>query len=326
MLRIPLVVVLLVAAGTSFSGAASDAKTPSADAPSSNAPPVVGRPPEFSGAIGGPLIVRWLVEPTEVEVEAPVTLTLQITGQGNLADMPRPAIAKLDSFKPFAIDDLDDRFVPGNPPRREFRWRVRARTAEVTEIPRFKFVYFNPHIVPVTRGYQTTYADAVTLKITDRPRAATKERPVDAPKRRTAAPSVNPWRLIVALIAPPMFCALWFVVWRHTRPNAARLAAARSSRAASVAIRALDRSGNRAEAIQSAVIGFLRDRIGLPRHATTPTEIATELAIRNQSELSNLTMSIFRRCDALRFSPSMSKDDALVEDARQLIADWERVL
>lgn len=326
MLRIPLVVALLVAAGTSWSGAKVVAKAPFADAPGSHAPPVVGRPPEFFDAIGGPLIVRWLIEPAEVETEAPMTLTLQITGPGNLADVPRPAIAKLDSFKQFAIDDLDDRFVPANPPRREFRWHVRARTAEVTEIPRFKFVYFNPHIVPAARGYQTTYADAVTLTIKDRPRTATKERPVDASKPRTAAPSVNPWRLLVAAIAPPMLCALWLVVWRQTRPNAARLAAARSSRAASIANRALDRSGNRAEAIQSAIIGYLRDRIGLPHDATTPTEIAAGLAIRSHPAISNPSVSVLRRCDALRFSPSTRSDETLVEDAKQVIAEWERVL
>ena len=86
--------------------------TPVAHAPGS--PPIVGRPVDFAGAVGGPFVVQWIAEPTEVAAEEPLTLTLRVTGPGNLADMPRPPLAKLDAFKPFAVEDLDDRLVPGD--------------------------------------------------------------------------------------------------------------------------------------------------------------------------------------------------------------------
>src|SRR5437667_8361688 len=129
-------------------------------------PPVVGRPPDFSGAIGGPFVVTIGVEgltQVEVPIEEPFTLTLRIVGPGNLKEIARPALAKLGAFKLFTIDDLDDAFADGSPPSRTFRYRLRTRTAGTIEIPPFKFVYFNPAIVPSSRGYQTTYSNGLKV-------------------------------------------------------------------------------------------------------------------------------------------------------------------
>src|SRR5262245_23995931 len=113
-------------------------------------PPIVGRPAEFSGAIGGPFVVTVAVEPNAVAVEEPFTLTLRIVGPGNLKELRRPPLDKLDAFKPFAVDDLDDDVAEGLPPSRTFRYRLRARSADVKAIPPFKFVYFNPAILPAS--------------------------------------------------------------------------------------------------------------------------------------------------------------------------------
>ena len=145
---------------------------PAAMRVAAESPPIVGRPLDFSGAVGGPFIAQWHADRTELTAEESITLTLRIIGPGNLADMPRPALSNLSSFKSFVVEDLDDRLVPGDPPRREFRYRVRPRSPDVKEIPRFKLVYFNPRIVPASRGYQTTYADAVPLTVKPQATAA----------------------------------------------------------------------------------------------------------------------------------------------------------
>lgn len=116
--------------------------------------------------------MQWHADRTQLTAEEPITLTLRIAGPGNLADTARPNLAKLDAFKPFAVENLDDRFIPGDPPRREFRYRVRPRSPAVKEIPRFKLVYFNPRIMPASRGYQTTYADAIPLTVRPRTMAS----------------------------------------------------------------------------------------------------------------------------------------------------------
>jgi hypothetical protein len=132
-------------------------------------PPVVGRPTDFSGAIGGPFVVSLSAEPTQLTVEQPLTLTLRIVGPGNLRELPRPALGKLDSFRGFAVDELDDEYHDGPPPTRTFRYRLRPRTPDVTQIPPIRFVYFNPAIVPPSRGYQTTYAEGIALAVKPEP-------------------------------------------------------------------------------------------------------------------------------------------------------------
>src|SRR5947207_6166652 len=100
---------------------------PAAYAAGSPEPPVAGRPLNFSGAVGGPFTVTATAEPTEVTAEEPVTLTLRIAGPGNLAQLRRPDLNKVERFAhDFAVEDGPDRFQP-EPPVREFRYRLRPR-------------------------------------------------------------------------------------------------------------------------------------------------------------------------------------------------------
>jgi hypothetical protein len=325
-------------------------------------PPLVGRPVDFSGAVGGPFVVQWAAAPTEVTAEEPLTLTLRITGPGNLQELRRPALGKLDSFKAFAVEDMDDRFVPGDPPRREFRYRVRPRTTAVKEIPRFKFVYFNPRIVPPSRGFQTTYADAIPLTVNPRKQTVPTGAAVDAPAwmleppasdelfgpprkfwqrwldrlrqklvaETDDAPADGEWLdavvalVVPALLVPPALCGAWLAVWRLRNPDAARRAAGRRSRAAAVALRSLNRAGkDRPELVAAALSGYLHDRAGLPTTATTPTEIATGLATLGcPAAIVGETVTLFRRCDAARFAPA-SADVTLADDAAKAVLEWE---
>ena len=330
-------------------GSVTERDPPVANAPDS--PPIVGRPADFSGAVGGPFVVQWIAVPTELTAEGPLTLTLRIAGPGNLAELRRPALGKLESFHSFAVEDLDDRFLPGDPPRREFRYRVRPRTAAVTEIPRFKFVYFNPRVRPPSRGYQTTYADPVPLTV--KPRLVA---PTEVPAWMLEPPTTDeiigrrpPWQdwfdwlmerngidfdepihglfwffLAIIFLPPPILCFLWLLIWRHLHPDAARQTAARRSRAAAVALRAMDRTGGRADRIAAALLGYLRDRHRLSPTATTPAEIAAALTAGGCPEpMVTSVVTVLKRCDAARFGPNGNADPALSPDAAKVILDWE---
>jgi hypothetical protein len=316
-------------------------------------PPIVGRPVDFSGAIGGPFVVQWVAVPSDVVAEEPLTLTLRVTGPGNLAAMPRPPLGKQDAFKPFAVEDLDDRFVPGDPPRREFRYRVRPRTAEAKEVPRFKFVYFNPHVVPASRGFQTTYADAVPLTVIPRTTPAPPEVPEwlirewETKDDEFQQGSVEQWRnalfvrlgldpypehrspagwLIPAIAAagPPLVCGAWYAVWRRRHPDAARLAGQRRSRATAVALRELQKATDDAGGVHTAVCEYLRSRFGLPATATTPAEV--DAFLRNSGVPADEAVAVeglLRRCDQARFSAEHPPLARLSADAERLILDLE---
>ncbi len=333
---------------------------PGADAPGSPAvqPPLVGRPVDFSGAIGGPFTVQLLAEPTEVAVEEPLILTVRIIGPSYGRDIPRPKLAKLDAFKPFAVDDLDYRFWLGNPQRSEFRYRLRPRTADVKEVPRLKFVYFNPRMVNTpSHGYQTTYSDPVPLTVKPRtppPLSVPAEVPAwmlepmteqemwgDTPflrwLRDTLAsfgwsgialgtpnrPLVEVW--LAALVIPPFTCAAWYLLWRRTNPGEARLARVKRSRAAAEALEALQSDSNDTpHRVAQAIIRYLHLKWSLPGDANTTQEIAVHLAEVNiPAQLREQTLLLLRACDRDRFSGHRADDSSLRSGAERLILDWE---
>src|SRR5260370_11500442 len=72
-------------------------------------PPLVGRPDNFSGAVGS-FQVSMRAQPTVLHAEDPLILTVRITGTGRLDDIERPDLRRLPRFaKQFEINDLSDR-------------------------------------------------------------------------------------------------------------------------------------------------------------------------------------------------------------------------
>src|SRR5438067_623194 len=110
-------------------------------------PPIVGRPAHFSGAIGS-YKVRMRAEPTVLQAEDPLILTVRITGSGSLESLARPNLQRQDRFaKQFQIENLKDRYLPDERAR-EFDYRLRPRSSAVKEIPALPFPFFTPGIVP----------------------------------------------------------------------------------------------------------------------------------------------------------------------------------
>ncbi|MBX7106395.1 MAG: SH3 domain-containing protein [Gemmataceae bacterium] len=115
------------------------------------APPVAGRPADFSGAVGGPFRVEYVLDPPTLSVEQAGRLTLTIRGDGDLTGVRPPAI----SWPAGLVAD------PLDAPPGEFRYRVRAARPGAFTVPRYKFVYYQPTL----RAWQTTYAEPVTLTV-----------------------------------------------------------------------------------------------------------------------------------------------------------------
>jgi hypothetical protein len=108
-------------------------------------------------------------EPKEVRLGERLTLTIRITGNGNLKQMRRPDLQKLAAFaKRFQITAAGDRYLPRQSAR-EFDYQLRPLGTAVTEIPPLPFAYYRPGAVPEQVGYETTYAHSIPLLVRERP-------------------------------------------------------------------------------------------------------------------------------------------------------------
>jgi tetratricopeptide (TPR) repeat protein len=111
------------------------------------------------------------------------------------------------------------------------------------------------------------------------------------------------------LLAPPLGCIAWYLIWRRLYPDAARLASQRRSRAARRALQAL-RSARRLDAesraarIAAIVTGYLQQRLDLTIAEPTPGEIALLFGQHDFSPaLTEQAIRFFERCDCVRFQP-----------------------
>lgn len=128
--------------------------------------PIAGRPVDFSGAVGGPFVVTMKLDKSEVRVEEPVTLTITITGPGDLSKVKRPNL-KVDSEwnQGFVIDDGIPR-KPSHSSSIVWQFTLRPREIGIQALPRVRFSYFNPAIVPSAKGWQTAFSDEIKVEVT----------------------------------------------------------------------------------------------------------------------------------------------------------------
>jgi hypothetical protein len=295
--------------------------------------PQVGRPADlpFSEA-SGRFRVSAKAEPTVLEAQTPLTLTLTVRGIGTVRRPPQRI--DLKQWRPLAeafyVEDLPDPPRP-DPKTWVFAWRLKPRRTDVTEVPGLPFVYYDPDIPQPSRRFQVPYTEPISLQV--RPHASVAV-PLSAPARVfeiATGPAVlarrpewgvpGPTLLAVLLLAPLLGCAAWYVCWRRLYPDAARRAQQRRSRAANQALRRLHEASRlapeaRAEAVVAAVTGYLQGRLDLGPNEPTPAEAEAHLRERAcPAELAGQAAGLYRACDAARFRPAAVGDPSLVDEA-----------
>jgi hypothetical protein len=301
--------------------------------------PLVGRPNDlpFSEGVGS-FQVTARAEPTRVQAEKPLRLTLRVEATGPVRHPPQridlrqvPAVTEA-----FYVEDAPD--ADRHPDERtwEFVYVLKPRGTEVTEVPGLPFAFYNPAIRPASRGFQVVYTDPIPLHVSKHAvYAVPLEVPASAYQLATGPELLaqrTPWRLpgpawlALLLAAPPLLCAAWYTAWRRLNPDVARRAMQRRSRAARLALEAL-RGARRLPAEQQAVraaatvAGYLRERLDLTVAEPTPAEVAGYLKGRGLSAgLTEQAAHFFELCDAARFlpAPEVAGTD-LAEAASQVV-------
>jgi len=299
-------------------------------------PPLAGRQEPFWGAVGtGKFKVATTVQPTQVQVGVPLTLSVRITALGPWQRPPQRYDLRQEPewARDFLMDNGPDRFFPDRQTW-EFDYILRPRSEAVQRVPPLRFVYFRPGLVPAARGYMTTQAPAIPLTV--QPRPEVKPADVQGPTGSTAYPErfyhlvegpavlesqdpvplFHPRVWVLLFLTPPLVGAGWYLVWRARYPDAARLARQRRSRAAREALMALYAARNRgrilpATTAEAILTTYLRRRLDLTAVEPTAAEVAGLLERAGcPVALADRTAEFFRTCAAARFAPNFSPNGA----------------
>jgi hypothetical protein len=302
--------------------------------------PVVGRPSDlpFSEA-SGQFEVAARAEPTDLEAETPLKLTVVVRATGPVRRPPRridlrqvPAFA--EGF--YLIDPAAGGTRHPDARTWEFVYELKPRRTDVTEVPGVPFVFYNPAIRPADKAFQVLYTDPIPLRVRPHEVFAVPLRAPEGAFQLATGPALfarrAPWQPpglaggLLLLLAPPLLCAAWYVAWRRLYPDAARRAHLRRSRAARQALERLHRAarlpaGPRAARAAAVVAGYLHERVDLRAAEPTPAEAAAHLRRHGCADgLVEQASRFFESCDAARFRPAPPPDGPdLPEAAARLI-------
>jgi hypothetical protein len=126
------------------------------------APPDRDRPPSFAGAVGRGFSIETTADRSVVQLGDPITLTLTIRGDGNLANV---ALPRLDGEHGFSSAQfrLPEGDVSGEivGDAKIFRLPVRVLDDAVREIPALRYSWFDPGL----GRYQTSESRPIALSV-----------------------------------------------------------------------------------------------------------------------------------------------------------------
>jgi hypothetical protein len=307
------------------------------DDQSSIEPPVAFRPIDFHGAIGS-FKISMQAQPLELRAEDSLTLSVRIRGSGNLRDLERPNLRKNPAYiKFFDVVDLGDRYH-ADQGIREFDYRLRPRNEGIREIPRLGLVYFKPGIVPAEKGYQTTYAPALPIRVLPRPEVAiprvqdgmevavpenvrefvSAERVLQQP---TTIMFPTPRLMVPLLLAPPLVCLFWCIAGGQRERVERRL---KLSRQARKTLRALDQSTGWNE-IGPILCAYLGQFVGPFPNEVSPADVVERLLAHGCSPaLAEEMAELFELRNAARFAPGREDlPQAVKTNANRLIIALE---
>jgi len=299
-------------------------------------PPAKGKPEEFTGASGS-FRTELISSSDIVDVKQPFPLTIRIVAVPGTTVHKKPGRPNLSLYKEYVDQFTIEEPVPAEREVDEHTWefyyRLEALSEDTTEIPAFRFSYFDP--LPEPGRYKSAYSEKLPLTVLPKrndedpvaPLAGPESLYVVVPADRTTArygPTVLPpiWAMIVLGTIPPLVCLVWFWVWRRLNPDAVRQAGKRRSRAAQEALQSVGKCKS-VKPLEQVLTRFLQQRFDLAITAPTPLEAMTHLMRVGVSlEAVQRTGEVYRDIAAARFSPA-SANESLEADVRQLIVTLE---
>ena len=306
--------------------------------------PQAGRPPDFSGAVGRFTIAARL-EPETVRVGEAATLTVTLTGQGNVRALADPILPTIPGMRSFdSGSEVTDQNTGGTVGGVKKLTRVFVpETSGSYVIPAVTYPVFRPD-----RGvFEVVATQPIPLAVVEAGAGG-----VPVPARTVVAPQggadlrfirlgdpglvlhrKNPWANAVFWILqvlPLAALAGIFLYARHEERVATDQGYARLRRSGKDARRrlrhargALERGDGRAfhAAVAQALIGYVADRANRPAPGLTMDAVRAVFAGRGiDPGLADRFAGCLERCDFGRFAPAAGTAE------RELLAEAEELL
>jgi hypothetical protein len=313
--------------------------------------PTQNVPANFNGAVGN-YSMTVTAGPTTVAVGDPVTVRVQISGNGPIDSLTLPNQAGWDNFKIFSPstkvqlgDDLGDEGT------KAFEEIVTPQNANVHELPPFSFSFFNPD----DGNYHTLTQPATPLVVTAvgasplptiaaaRPSANENQTPQDIVSIRENLGAVTPFS--APLITRPAFIALQSVpvlafiaafVWRKRTDHLANNPRLRRQRAVVQLIAGgLDdlnqfASENKSAEFFAMLFRLLQEQLGerldCPAISITEADVDHRLvALGASPETLNALRELFQACNQARYAPIQTSQElsALAAKFRKTVGELQ---
>ncbi|MBI3876176.1 MAG: protein BatD, partial [Verrucomicrobia bacterium] len=317
--------------------------SPQSDAVEINVLPLpdAGKPADFAGAVGK-YQMSYLAAPTNVQAGDPITVKIQITGQGALDQVQLPPFDQWRDFKTYPptvkVDMFDPLSVMGI---KNFEQVVLPQNAEVKELPSVAFSFFDPEAktyrtvrqpgIPITVRPGGAGPQQPTVVLAGQPNAQNPPPPATdivhiKPQLGAVAPLraplvMQPWFL--ALQAVPLAAWLGLVAWRKREDNIANNPRLRRQREVARVIESgLDElrrhaGANEREKFFATLFRLLQEQLGerldLPASAITEAIVDERLQPAGLKEDETaLLRELFELCNQARFAGASSGESLAV--------------
>jgi hypothetical protein len=222
--------------------------------------PLPPAPPGFRGAVGR-MGLSATLSPREVHVGEAASLTLTLTGEGNLQGVTAPDLSALPGLKVLPPQQQGGERLVGNAVRGERSWTYAVLPQRAGSFP--VTVPGIPFFDPMTHAYRVAASPPLTLTVRP-PLPAPSTAPV--PDRRATARSTADWRRLLPWLAIPLGLALVVTLVRR-RPHAPEGPRQVAARRLEDRLRTAEAEGRPRQAalhIEEAWREFLADRWQIP--------------------------------------------------------------
>ncbi len=306
-------------------------------------------PPSFAGGVGD-FAIEASVDVSAVNVGEPVTLTVQVSGTGNLDLLPDPVWPEMDDWRAFENSSDSATYVESGQLKgvRTYERILVPKVAGSLSISAIDYAFFDPR----AKMYRTVSTQSIPIFVSPDPAsldAGAASQSVQSQVFRTAADirhvKVAPDRLATPeppLTSRPLYWAGWAapalgmiaaLAWRHRRRLHIRQTAdgdvaSASESALNEVLMSRERGEDPHQAsgrILTEYLGavFGRSPAGLTRQAVAASLTQADVSVPLISDLD----ALLEQSEAGRYAPGITVDPAgnVLDDAERLIheLDWE---